>query len=156
MWQTHKDILIQARLDERLFGIEVTQIQIQLASKGTQQTDTGRCRRRSKSLKETNTLTLIEPPATSLAFTRTTSPCSFVFHAYTDFAEITLSPRGCYVAPNVPTSASSLYSFPIAWRQMSQYSSVHASAYDFGVESSFTGHMDRGGRWCGGAWWKSM
>ena len=57
-----KDVSFQARLDERLLPIEVKQIQAQLSSNGTQQSETRRRGRRSKSLNEINTLTLFETP----------------------------------------------------------------------------------------------
>ena len=94
----------------------------------------------------------LKPGAASLAFARTTSPCSLDFQANTHLAEVMFSPFGCYVAPNVPASASPRYSLSIACLQMVEYSSAHASAYEFGVESSLAGRVGRGGLSCGGAW----
>ena len=50
----------------------------------------------------------------------------------------------CYISPNVPALASPRYSLSIACLQTAEYPSAHASAYEFGVDSSLTGRVGRG------------
>ena len=129
--KSHKIIILQSRLDERLLGIIIIQIQTQLARGDTQQTNTRHRMRRGQSLKEIRTLTL-------------------------KFVPITFSLSGCYIESKVPASARPLYFFPITCFQMTEYWSAHASVHEFSVEHSLAGCVGRRGLSCVGAWWKSV
>ena len=104
-------------------------------------------------LKKISTLTMrFKSRATSLAFTRTTSPCLLGLQLNTHVGDMKFSPFTCYVAPKAPVSANARNSLSIACVQMTEYLSVHASSFVVGVKSLHTEHVGMGAFSCCGVW----